>query len=110
MNSLVTVVLACLLVFCAQGQPANRSSRCKCVTFIGNFKPKLIKTEPVIYEPSVFCPNTEIIVTIANKEKCVDPQSPLGKLILKNKHRQMKKRAKTTTTASAQTDTWRSTA
>ncbi|XP_071340255.1 C-X-C motif chemokine 10-like [Trachinotus anak] len=111
MNSAVIAFLTCLLVLCAQGQPANRSSKCKCSNgFIGRINPQLITAEPVIHQPSIFCPHTEIIVTIrGNKEKCVDPQSPLGKLIQKNKNKYEKKGAVSMTTASSQTNTARST-
>ncbi|XP_022613981.1 C-X-C motif chemokine 10-like [Seriola dumerili] len=111
MNSAVVASLTCLLVLCAQGQPASRSSRCKCSNdYIGRISPKLIKAEPVIHQPSVFCPHTEIIITITgNKEKCVNPQSPLGRLIQKNKNKYEKKGAVSTTTASSQSSTWSST-
>ncbi|XP_044051558.1 C-X-C motif chemokine 10-like [Siniperca chuatsi] len=105
MNSAVSAFLTCLLVLYAQGQLANRSNKCKCLnSYIGRINPQLIKAEPVIHHPSIFCPHTEIIITTtANKEKCVNPQSPLGKLILKNKNKHGKKGALSTTTASSST-------
>uniref|UniRef100_A0AAX7TIN9 Chemokine interleukin-8-like domain-containing protein n=1 Tax=Astatotilapia calliptera TaxID=8154 RepID=A0AAX7TIN9_ASTCA len=62
MNS-VTAFIACLLILGAQGQPASKSNKCKCYSYIGRISPKLIKAEPVIHYPSIFCPHTEIIVT-----------------------------------------------
>ncbi|XP_018524780.1 C-X-C motif chemokine 9 [Lates calcarifer] len=104
------VFLACLLVLCAQGQPANRSNTCKCLnSYVGRISRQLVKGEPVIHQPSIFCPRTEIIITITgNKEKCVNPQSPLGKLILKNSNKHEKKGAASMTTTSSQTNTWSS--
>ncbi|XP_047448363.1 C-X-C motif chemokine 9-like [Mugil cephalus] len=111
MNSAVTIFLTCLLVFWAQGQPAIRSSQCKCSkSFVGRMSQKLIRAEPVVHYPSIFCPRTEIIITTAeNKEKCVNPLSPLGQLILKNKSKHEKKGAGSTTTASGHTTTSSST-
>ncbi|KAL7391591.1 hypothetical protein ABVT39_011462 [Epinephelus coioides] len=85
MNSAVIAFLASLLVLCAQGQ-RDLSSQCKCYSFIGKSSTKLIKGEPVIHSPSNSCPHTEIIITTtADMKKCVNPKSPLGQLILKNK-------------------------
>ncbi|XP_078027088.1 uncharacterized protein LOC144464299 [Epinephelus lanceolatus] len=112
MNSAVIAFLASLLVLCAQGQ-RDLSSKCKCYSFIGRFSSKLIKGEPVIHSPSNFCPHTEIIITTtADMKKCVNPKSPLGQLILKNKEKQEKNGAgsmtkMTTATASSQTHTTR---
>ncbi|KAF3689229.1 C-X-C motif chemokine 11 Beta-R1 H174 Interferon gamma-inducible protein 9 [Channa argus] len=86
----VITFLTCLLVLCAQGLPASGSSKCKCLnSYIGRVSRQQIKGNPVIHLPSTFCPHTEIIVTTTtDKEKCVNPQSPFGKLILKNhKHK-----------------------
>uniref|UniRef100_A0A3Q2VSR0 C-X-C motif chemokine 10-like n=1 Tax=Haplochromis burtoni TaxID=8153 RepID=A0A3Q2VSR0_HAPBU len=84
MNS-VTAFIACLLILGAQGQPASKSNKCKCYSYIGRISPKLIKAEPVIHYPSIFCPHTEIIVTTkADMKRCVSPESPLGRHILKN--------------------------
>uniref|UniRef100_A0A668VDJ1 Chemokine interleukin-8-like domain-containing protein n=1 Tax=Oreochromis aureus TaxID=47969 RepID=A0A668VDJ1_OREAU len=81
MNS-VTAFVACLLILGAQG---SKSNKCKCYSYIGRISPKLIKAEPVIHYPSIFCPHTEIIVTTkADMKKCVNPESPLGRHILKN--------------------------
>ncbi|XP_030581476.1 C-X-C motif chemokine 9-like [Archocentrus centrarchus] len=103
MNS-ITAFLTCLLVLCAQAQPASRSNKCKCYNYIGRISPKLIKDEPVIYHPSIFCPRTEIIVTIkTDTKKCVNPESPLGRLILKNQNRDGKNGAVSTTTAGQST-------
>ncbi|XP_040897807.1 C-X-C motif chemokine 10-like [Toxotes jaculatrix] len=107
MNSAVTAFLACLLVLCAQGQLDNGFSNCKCSkSYVGRINSQLIQSGPVVHNPSVFCPHIEIIITLkGNKERCVDPQSPLGKLILKNKHKHDKKTAVTVTAASGQTNT-----
>uniref|UniRef100_A0A3Q4HA22 Chemokine interleukin-8-like domain-containing protein n=1 Tax=Neolamprologus brichardi TaxID=32507 RepID=A0A3Q4HA22_NEOBR len=72
MNS-VTAFIACLLILGAQGQPASKSNKCKCYSYIGRIS------------PNIFCPHTEIIVTTkADMKKCVNPESPLGRHILKN--------------------------
>ncbi|KAM6930841.1 C-X-C motif chemokine 10-like [Xenentodon cancila] len=87
MNPVVTVFLTCLLLLSSQGLPLSRSHKCKCSNgYVKQINLQLIKGEPQILRPSVFCPRTEIIITIGeNQEKCLNPQSPLGKLILKNK-------------------------
>ncbi|XP_026221768.1 C-X-C motif chemokine 10-like [Anabas testudineus] len=105
MNSDVIAFLFCLLALGVQGQPASSSSKCKCLSYVGRVNSQLIKAEPVIHYPSVFCPNTEIIITTtADKEKCVNPQSPLGRLILKNyKNKHGKKGAVSMTTVSSST-------
>ncbi|KAF3696227.1 hypothetical protein EXN66_Car011903 [Channa argus] len=105
MKSVVFAFLTCLLVLCTQGQLAGRSNNCKCYSYVGRVNPRLIKTEPVVYHPNIFCQKTEIIITIANKEKCLNPQSPLGQLILKNHSRNTKKTAVSTMAASTQTNT-----
>ncbi|XP_014186799.1 C-X-C motif chemokine 10 [Haplochromis burtoni] len=103
MNS-VTAFIACLLILGAQGQPASKSNKCKCYSYIGRISPKLIKAEPVIHYPSIFCPHTEIIVTTkADMKRCVSPESPLGRHILKNHNKQGKKGAVSTTTAGQST-------
>ncbi|XP_070761093.1 C-X-C motif chemokine 10-like [Enoplosus armatus] len=103
MNSAsVIAFLSCLLVLYTQGQPASRSGQCKCLShsYVGRISPQLIKAEPVVHLRNAFCPHTEIIITTtANKEKCVNPQSPLGKLILKNKNKHEKNGAASQTTA-----------
>ncbi|KAM7018607.1 uncharacterized protein LKV04_005905 [Tautogolabrus adspersus] len=105
MNPAVVTFLTCLLVLCVRGQSDNRSESCKCSNgFIGRIIPKHIRAGPFIHEPSVFCSRTEItLITTANMEKCVNPQSPLGKLILNNN--QKKKAAVSATTTSGQTNT-----
>ncbi|XP_074493269.1 C-X-C motif chemokine 10-like [Sebastes fasciatus] len=111
MNPAVIAVLASLLVLCAQGQPDNKSSKCKCLNgYVGRVNLRLIKGEPVVHHPSIFCPSTEIIIrTTADKEKCVNPQSRLGQLILNNQNKHAKNGAVSTTTASSQTNTQSST-
>ncbi|XP_035496848.1 uncharacterized protein cxcl11.5 [Scophthalmus maximus] len=111
MNSAVVAFLSSLLVLCAQGDPGNRSQKCKCLNgFIGRVTPHLIKSEPVIHQPNIFCPQLEIIITLTgNKEKCVNPLSPFGKLLLKNQKKNESKAAVVMTTASSQTNTWSST-
>uniref|UniRef100_A0A3Q3MWM7 Chemokine interleukin-8-like domain-containing protein n=1 Tax=Mastacembelus armatus TaxID=205130 RepID=A0A3Q3MWM7_9TELE len=110
MNAYIIAFLSCLLILCAQGQLAGRSNLCRCSNGYVGRNPQLIKAEPVIHHPSSFCPRTEIIVTTtANKEKCVNPQSPLGKLILKNYHKRMKTGAVRMLTASTQAATRSST-
>ncbi|KAF0033555.1 hypothetical protein F2P81_013621 [Scophthalmus maximus] len=93
------------------GDPGNRSQKCKCLNgFIGRVTPHLIKSEPVIHQPNIFCPQLEIIITLTgNKEKCVNPLSPFGKLLLKNQKKNESKAAVVMTTASSQTNTWSST-
>uniref|UniRef100_A0A3Q3ECT0 Chemokine interleukin-8-like domain-containing protein n=1 Tax=Labrus bergylta TaxID=56723 RepID=A0A3Q3ECT0_9LABR len=105
MKPAVVTFLTCLLVLCVQGQSDNGSETCKCSNgFIGRIQLKHIKAGPFIYEPSVFCRHTEItIITTANKKKCVNPESPLGKLILGNN--QKMKAAVSATPASHQTNT-----
>ncbi|KAI9543639.1 hypothetical protein NQZ68_008686 [Dissostichus eleginoides] len=100
MHSALPALLSCLLVLYAQGHPANRSNTCKCFKFAGKINKQQIQGEPVIHEPSNFCPRTEIIIFTANKDKCVNPQSRLGKLILTNKNRHGKNRAESTTASS----------
>ncbi|XP_008281738.1 chemokine (C-X-C motif) ligand 20 isoform X2 [Stegastes partitus] len=87
MNSAVITFFISLLVLCAQGQQASGSSKCKCInSYISRGSRQLIGAQVVVFPPSIFCPRTEIIIsTAANKEKCVNPQSPLGQHILKNK-------------------------
>ncbi|XP_041644403.1 C-X-C motif chemokine 9-like [Cheilinus undulatus] len=118
MKPAVIVFLACLLVLCVRGQLHSRPKTCKCSDYLrGRIHSKHIRAGPFIQDPSMFCPRTEItIITTANTEKCLDPQSPQGKLILSNRQ---KKRAAvttsttkspaTTTTPSAQTGSMSST-
>ncbi|XP_028270594.1 interleukin-8-like [Parambassis ranga] len=109
MNSAAIVVLTCLLVLSAQAQQGTRTRKCKCAgTYPEKFNLKLIKGEPVIHKPSIFCPRTEIIIiTKADSERCVNPHSPLGKLILANKKKQEEREALRMTTSSGQTATSR---
>ncbi|XP_012713393.1 C-X-C motif chemokine 11 [Fundulus heteroclitus] len=108
MKSALIAFLTCLLLLCAQGQPANRSNKCKCSnSLLTKVRLQRIQTEPVVYQPSIFCPRTEIIITVANKEKCVDPKSRFGQFILNLKNK--KTEAVYGTTASAQTSTSSST-
>ncbi|XP_017288183.1 interleukin-8-like [Kryptolebias marmoratus] len=107
MKSAVFAFLACTLVLSAQGQLASRSSKCKCSNgFLTRINPSMFKGEPVVYQPSVFCSRTEIILkTKDNKEKCLDPESRLGKRILEVRQKHRKAGAVRMTTASAQTST-----
>ncbi|KAF3851639.1 hypothetical protein F7725_013411 [Dissostichus mawsoni] len=61
MHSALPALLSCLLVLYAQGHPANRSNTCKCFKFAGKINKQQIQGEPVIHEPSNFCPRTEIM-------------------------------------------------
>ncbi|XP_007557840.1 C-X-C motif chemokine 11-like [Poecilia formosa] len=106
MKSAVIGFVACLFLLCAQAQPANRSNKCKCSSsFLNRVRLQSILTEPVVYHPSTFCPRTEIIVTLGNKEKCVDPKSRIGQLILNLKNRSRKTGAVYTTMVPAHTST-----
>ncbi|MEQ2232848.1 hypothetical protein ILYODFUR_015658 [Ilyodon furcidens] len=106
MKSALIAFLFCLLLICAQGQPANRSNKCKCSnSLLTKVKLQNIQTEPVIYHPSTFCPRTEIIITVGNKEKCVDPKSRIGQIIQNLKNKLRKTGAVHLTTASVQTST-----
>ncbi|XP_069380466.1 C-X-C motif chemokine 10-like [Paralichthys olivaceus] len=113
MNSSTITFLSCLLVLCAQGMPDSRSRKCKCLNgYIGQVTKHFvrhIKSEPVINPPNSFCDQTEIIITIKDEEKCVDPLSQLGKLILMNKKKQENKRRVIMTTSSSQTNSLNST-
>ncbi|XP_042276357.1 C-X-C motif chemokine 2-like isoform X2 [Thunnus maccoyii] len=107
MKSAVIAFLTCLLVLYVQGQ-SDTTSSCKCLNgYVGRINTKVIKGMPVIHHPSVFCLKTEIIVTIADQKKCVNPASPLGKIILKNM--QKKNEAVSMTTTTSQTNTQSST-
>ncbi|KAM6930842.1 C-X-C motif chemokine 10-like [Xenentodon cancila] len=101
MNPVVTVFLTCLLLLSSQGLPLSRSHKCKCSNgYVKQINLHFIKGEPQILRPSVFCPRTEIIITTrANQEKCLNPQSLLGQLILKNRNMQGRRGAASTTTA-----------
>ncbi|XP_034451790.1 C-X-C motif chemokine 10-like [Hippoglossus hippoglossus] len=113
MNSSAITFLSFLLVLCAQGLPDSRSRKCKCLNgYIGKVNPQLIsqiKSEPVIHHPNIFCQQIEIIIIIRKQEKCVNPESPFGKRILKNRNKHENKRAAIMTTTSSQTNTWSST-
>ncbi|XP_042276356.1 C-X-C motif chemokine 2-like isoform X1 [Thunnus maccoyii] len=109
MKSAVIAFLTCLLVLYVQGQ-SDTTSSCKCLNgYVGRINTKVIKGMPVIHHPSVFCLKTEIIVTIADQKKCVNPASPLGKIILKNMSKQKKNEAVSMTTTTSQTNTQSST-
>ncbi|XP_051278142.1 C-X-C motif chemokine 9-like isoform X3 [Dicentrarchus labrax] len=105
MNPAAIAFLTCLFVFSAQGLPANRSNTCKCLNgYLKHITPQSIKAVQAVHLPNIFCPHTEIIITTtANKDKCVDPKSKLGKLILNNMNKQKKNGAVSTTTASSST-------
>ncbi|XP_030271892.1 C-X-C motif chemokine 11-1-like [Sparus aurata] len=102
MKLVAIVFLTFLLAFCVHGQH-SKGSKCKCLNgYIGKVIPKHIKSGPVIHDPSIFCPQTEIIITTtADKEKCVNPESLFGKLILETKNKHERKEAVSTTTTTA---------
>ncbi|XP_042276359.1 growth-regulated alpha protein-like isoform X2 [Thunnus maccoyii] len=109
MKSAVIAFLTCLLVLYVQGQ-SDTASSCKCLNgYVGRVNTKVIQGMPVIHQSSVFCLKTEIIVTIADKKKCVNPASPLGKIILQNMSKQKKNEAVSMTTTTSQTNTQSST-
>ncbi|KAM9360504.1 uncharacterized protein ABDE67_001114 [Symphorus nematophorus] len=113
MKSAVIAFLTCLLVFYVQGQQDNSSNKCKCSNgyISSRISKQHIKAGPIVHEPSVFCPRPEIIIiTTANKQKCVNPQSPLGQLILNNKNKHEKNGAVSKTTASSATSVHTTTA
>uniref|UniRef100_A0A3B3B953 Chemokine interleukin-8-like domain-containing protein n=1 Tax=Oryzias melastigma TaxID=30732 RepID=A0A3B3B953_ORYME len=87
MKAVFIALLSCLLVLCARGQPAGPARQCRCSNGFMNvprsFSIQSIKDTPQVTEPHTFCPRTEIIITLENKQKCVDPESRLGKRILK---------------------------
>uniref|UniRef100_A0A3Q2G5A8 Chemokine interleukin-8-like domain-containing protein n=1 Tax=Cyprinodon variegatus TaxID=28743 RepID=A0A3Q2G5A8_CYPVA len=89
------------------GQPAYRSNKCKCShSLLSRVKLRSIQKEPVVYQPSTFCTQYEIIVKVADKEKCLDPKSHIGQLILnRHKNKLRKTEAVQTTTAPAQSST-----
>uniref|UniRef100_A0A1A8IYQ0 Chemokine interleukin-8-like domain-containing protein n=1 Tax=Nothobranchius kuhntae TaxID=321403 RepID=A0A1A8IYQ0_NOTKU len=105
MTSALMGLLACLLVVSAQAQQSNRSNKCKCSSsLLARFNPKLIQGEPLVHQPSSFCPLMEIIITTKQgKEKCLDPKSQLGKFILMKKLKHREAGAAHLTTTSAQT-------
>ncbi|XP_062274173.1 growth-regulated alpha protein-like [Scomber scombrus] len=106
MNSAVIAFLTCLLVLCVQGQPGHSSSKCMCDSYVGPIHRRFIKGIPVIHNPSIYCSKTEIIITTtADNQKCVDPESRLGKHILEKMSKLRKNRAASTTTTSSQTST-----
>uniref|UniRef100_A0A3B3B981 Chemokine interleukin-8-like domain-containing protein n=1 Tax=Oryzias melastigma TaxID=30732 RepID=A0A3B3B981_ORYME len=61
------------------GQPAGPARQCRCSNGFMNvprsFSIQSIKDTPQVTEPHTFCPRTEIIITLENKQKCVDPES-----------------------------------
>ncbi|RVE68817.1 hypothetical protein OJAV_G00095790 [Oryzias javanicus] len=87
MKAVFIALLSFLLVLCARGQPAGPARQCRCSSGFMNVPPsfsiKSIKDTPQVTEPHTFCPRTEIIITLNNKQKCVDPESRLGRRILK---------------------------
>ncbi|XP_068617030.1 alveolar macrophage chemotactic factor-like [Brachionichthys hirsutus] len=85
MNPAVLAFLCCLLVFHVQGELGHTSGRCSCLKgYIDRVHPRLVKAGPVVHGPSIFCRRTEITVTLKNnKEKCINPQSELGRRILR---------------------------
>uniref|UniRef100_A0A672HQ83 Chemokine interleukin-8-like domain-containing protein n=1 Tax=Salarias fasciatus TaxID=181472 RepID=A0A672HQ83_SALFA len=98
-------ILSCLLVLCAQGQPVSRSSRCQCSNGFTKIQGSMLSKPHQfhVHHPTNFCPNTEIILTLAGgKKKCVDPKSRLGGLALKQDRKQA---AASSTAASSQTPT-----
>uniref|UniRef100_A0A8C6NT36 Chemokine interleukin-8-like domain-containing protein n=1 Tax=Nothobranchius furzeri TaxID=105023 RepID=A0A8C6NT36_NOTFU len=101
MTSALMGLLACLLVVSAQAQQSNRSNKCKCSSsLLARFNAKLIQGEPLVHQPSSFCPLMEIIITTKQgKEKCLDPKSQLGKFILMKKLKEAGAAHLTTTSA-----------
>ncbi|RVE68816.1 hypothetical protein OJAV_G00095780 [Oryzias javanicus] len=83
MKAVFIALLSFLLVLCARGQPAGPARQCRCSSGFMILSIKSIKDTPQVTEPHTFCPRTEIIITLNNKKKCVDPESRLGKRILK---------------------------
>uniref|UniRef100_A0A672HQ46 Chemokine interleukin-8-like domain-containing protein n=1 Tax=Salarias fasciatus TaxID=181472 RepID=A0A672HQ46_SALFA len=76
-------ILSCLLVLCAQGRPVPESSRCQCSNGFTKIQGSMLRKPHQFHvqHPTNFCPNTEIILTLAGgKKKCVDPKSRLGGL------------------------------
>ncbi|XP_067433318.1 C-X-C motif chemokine 2-like [Thunnus thynnus] len=107
MKSAVIAFLTCLLVLYVQGK-SDTTKKCKCLNgYVGRINTKVIKGMPDIRQPNVFCLKTEIIITVADQEKCVNPASPLGKIILQNM--QKKNEAVSMTTTTSQTNTQSST-
>ncbi|XP_076005600.1 C-X-C motif chemokine 10-like [Genypterus blacodes] len=85
-SALIIACLTCLLVLSVQGQLTTGSDKCNCLNGFYKVRSlKLIKTEVTIHKPTAFCPNTEIIVitTTDNQRRCVNPGSPLGRILLK---------------------------
>uniref|UniRef100_A0A672HPW2 Interleukin-8-like n=1 Tax=Salarias fasciatus TaxID=181472 RepID=A0A672HPW2_SALFA len=100
-------ILSCLLVLCAQGQPLPGSSRCQCSNGFTKIQGSMLRKPHQFHvqHPTNFCPNTEIILTLAGgKKKCVDPKSRLGGLALKQDSLR-KQAAASSTAASSQTPT-----
>uniref|UniRef100_A0A672HQ72 Interleukin-8-like n=1 Tax=Salarias fasciatus TaxID=181472 RepID=A0A672HQ72_SALFA len=101
-------ILSCLLVLCAQGQrDDSRSSRCQCSNGFTKIQGSMLRKPHQFHvqHPTNFCPNTEIILTLAGgKKKCVDPKSRLGGLALKQDSLR-KQAAASSTAASSQTPT-----
>ncbi|XP_044190686.1 growth-regulated alpha protein-like [Thunnus albacares] len=109
MKSAVIAFLTCLLVLYVQGQ-SDTTSSCKCLNgYVGRINTKVIQGMPDIHHPSFVCLKTEIIITIADRKKCVNPASPLGKMILRNMSKQKKNEAVSMTTTTSQTNTQSST-
>ncbi|XP_029961202.1 interleukin-8-like [Salarias fasciatus] len=100
-------ILSCLLVLCAQGRPVPESSRCQCSNGFTKIQGSMLRKPHQFHvqHPTNFCPNTEIILTLAGgKKKCVDPKSRLGGLALKQDSLK-KQAAASSTAASSQTPT-----
>ncbi|CAN9512761.1 unnamed protein product [Ophioblennius macclurei] len=104
----VAAILSCLLVLCAQGQPAERSNSCQCSgDYFKLNKRFLVKNKPKfnVHYPTNFCPRMEIILIMADgKKKCVNPESPVAMLFLKQ-DRPTTTAATSSTVASGQTQT-----
>ncbi|KAM3912605.1 C-X-C motif chemokine 10-like [Leptodactylus fuscus] len=57
-------------------------SRCRCINTATNIRPKLIENIEVI-QPSSSCENTEIIITVQSARRCLNPNTKLGRIIMK---------------------------
>uniref|UniRef100_A0A672HP78 Chemokine interleukin-8-like domain-containing protein n=1 Tax=Salarias fasciatus TaxID=181472 RepID=A0A672HP78_SALFA len=70
-------ILSCLLVL------FPGPSRCQCSNGFTRIERSMLRKPHQfhVHHPTNFCPNTEIILTLAGgKKKCVDPKSRLGGL------------------------------
>uniref|UniRef100_A0A672HPA6 Chemokine interleukin-8-like domain-containing protein n=1 Tax=Salarias fasciatus TaxID=181472 RepID=A0A672HPA6_SALFA len=80
----VTCVFWCVLP--AGQRDDSRPSRCQCSNGFTKIQGSMLRKPHQfhVHHPTNFCPNTEIILTLAGgKKKCVDPKSRLGGLALK---------------------------